>query len=242
MSRLLTLPAELRNRIYDFALPNGETLLYQSLSPPLSRTCSILRKETFSIFRANNTFIGYLSDFTSGPSGHSPLQTDAQEFGDSFTQKVDLIKLFCRGEDHKTFDHHNESGLAVHFKVRGEEFEWEIREVVRKEGEFRIQLAPLQLLGDPEVIADAMKIAANSQATMEEILGRKLVQRAAIVGILSGGVPRWPDLNECADRASDLVALQTPDGRRWEIYWSTNPQTCGAGVLEEGWERTLLRS
>ena len=115
----------------------------------------------------------------------------AEDFGQSHMQAVKLVELFWHGAGHSSIDYHNESGFAVNFNVRGPEFEWAICKVVRRRGEFRINAAPMRLPGSTqllgrmgipecaEVIADAM------QAAMEEVLGRRIVRKAAVVEVVS---------------------------------------------------------
>ncbi|KAK3724008.1 hypothetical protein LTR37_001492 [Vermiconidia calcicola] len=59
-AHLLGMPAEIRNRIYDFAVPKGNTYLLKTSYPPICRISHRLLSETGPIWRFCNTFILYV--------------------------------------------------------------------------------------------------------------------------------------------------------------------------------------
>ncbi|KAK3724007.1 hypothetical protein LTR37_001491 [Vermiconidia calcicola] len=63
MPTLTNLPAELRNRIYTYALAEGRTYNMKAVSPPLCRTSTSIRKDTIPIWRHHNTFVWYVKDY-----------------------------------------------------------------------------------------------------------------------------------------------------------------------------------
>lgn len=70
-SPLLSLPPEMRNRIYRFALVEEDDIEIPSggpfpSDPPLLRTCSQIRGEAISIFYLENTFSFTIEDFNAG--------------------------------------------------------------------------------------------------------------------------------------------------------------------------------
>ncbi|KAK3723731.1 hypothetical protein LTR37_001612 [Vermiconidia calcicola] len=67
--RLTPLPAEVRNRIYSFAVPHNGQYFHKSLSPGICRTSRKLRRETLPVWRGNNSFLYYYTKPTIPESG-----------------------------------------------------------------------------------------------------------------------------------------------------------------------------
>ncbi|KAK3723735.1 hypothetical protein LTR37_001616 [Vermiconidia calcicola] len=63
MPTITDLAAELRNRIYELALPHGCTYRVNVLSPPLCQASSEIRKDSFPIWRHQNTYIWHLNQY-----------------------------------------------------------------------------------------------------------------------------------------------------------------------------------
>ena len=107
-SRLLALPAELRNKIYEFVLGAGESYVreiqneYRSIrtSPELLRTSVQLLVEAHPIFHRNNSF-RLVADFYTGPSGRGP-KVDLEDLPDFEISRI--IATRCVSMKNVTFD------------------------------------------------------------------------------------------------------------------------------------------
>ncbi|KAK3724005.1 hypothetical protein LTR37_001489 [Vermiconidia calcicola] len=90
VDRLSPLPAEVRNRIYAFAIPHNSQYFHESLSPGICRTSSGLRKETLPIWRGNNTFLYYCTKPITPQSG-LPSFDPGFDIGIKHMQRLQLV-------------------------------------------------------------------------------------------------------------------------------------------------------
>ena len=70
---LLTIPSELRNTIYEYALSHNERidLNYMSNPPGLLRTCRLIRKEATDIYYQGNDFVFTVHDYDGVEAKHA---------------------------------------------------------------------------------------------------------------------------------------------------------------------------
>lgn len=89
-AHFLTIPAELRNRIYELVVIEEETIRFQhtakSLQPPILRVCQQTRTECRQMYYERNTFI-FLKPFNNFVEPLWRLST-CQSFAFKFTEIV----------------------------------------------------------------------------------------------------------------------------------------------------------
>ncbi|KAK5117084.1 hypothetical protein LTR85_009015 [Meristemomyces frigidus] len=70
---LMTLGADVRKRIYEYVLPEGDIISATSKFPPIVQVCKTIRAEALAVWRHHNLFtIGYTMSKDNGEGGRRP--------------------------------------------------------------------------------------------------------------------------------------------------------------------------